>query len=338
MAQYEEYFADLAGKTIQSDYLFHVAGDSQRDQYVYSQSGSYDNNGVVEYRGGPISLEPSSLSGGQIVPIDIQTGVFTLAGSTYQFVGASENSQQLFFRPVGQGEFREISGNIYYTGADLYAISNTGPELTVTTIYDSHFSYDERSPLCFVSGSLISTDRGNIPVEDLVIGDRLVTISGTEHSVSWLGWGTMVVGPSNQPVIIRAHAFSDDSPFEDLRVTSGHGIKVGDVLIPAGLLVNGTSIIFDTASRYVTVFHVASARHVILLANGLHAESYRDDGNRIGFQHQLGSLGSPRSMPTCLPVVTRGPIVARAQSRLSAFASARFPNSVADGARQRVCK
>src|ERR1019366_10641252 len=61
----------------------------------------------------------------------------------------------------------------------------------------------------------------------------------------------------------------------------GEGAAPG-VLIPIRYLVNGRSIAQEARDE-VTYWHVELARHDILLAEGLPAESYLDTGNRDAF-------------------------------------------------------
>ena len=56
-------------------------------------------------------------------------------------------------------------------------------------------------------------------------------------------------------------------------------------LIPARLLVNGSTIVQETGLSSVQYFHIELDRHAILLAEGMPAESYLDTGNRAVFEN-----------------------------------------------------
>ena len=65
---------------------------------------------------------------------------------------------------------------------------------------------------------------------------------------------------------------------QDLVFNASHAVFTGSVLVPVVNLVNGTSIVFETADDHETLdfFHVALARHDVLDAQGPACELWRD--------------------------------------------------------------
>jgi serralysin len=197
----------------------------------------------------------------------------------------------------------------------------------------------EPAPVCFTTGTLLRTTRGDVAVEDLQVGDQAVTASGALRPVTWIGHrhlaarGRALPAPQ-QPVRVRAGAFGPGLPARDLRLSPGHPVLVGadadgagGLLVPIMCLINGTSITREMVSS-VTYWHVELDAHDILLAEGLPAESYLDWGDRPFFtqasDHALHNpdFVVPGLAARCRPVAVDGPVVEAERARLSALFAA----------------
>ena len=165
-----------------------------------------------------------------------------------------------------------------YVASGFSAISGTSN--------DTLISYQP----CYCRGTRILTDRGEVAVEDLVIGDRLITLDGSERPLRWIGRraydGRFAArNPEVMPVRIRAGALGDEMPVRDLDVSPLHALYLDGVLIPAGRLVNGGSILALDQVESIEYFHLELETHDVILAEGAWAESYVDDHNRDMFQN-----------------------------------------------------
>jgi len=180
--------------------------------------------------------------------------------------------------------------------------------------------------LCFMAGTQIATPTGEVPVERLAVGDKVLTHRGEVRRIVWIGIGKVLAtrGRRNAatPVIVRKGALADNVPHHDLRVTKGHAFYVDGVLIPVEFLVNHRSIEWDDRAQEVELYHVELETHDVLVANGAPAESYRDDGNRWLFRNANTGWGLPPLEP-CAPVLTGGAVVDEAWRRLLERAGAR---------------
>lgn len=179
---------------------------------------------------------------------------------------------------------------------------------------------------CFAAGTRIATSSGYVAVEALREGDLVVTASGAQRAVRWIGH-SRVHGASHprpwevMPVRIRADAFGRGLPLRDLLVSPGHAVFVAGVLIPAGCLLNGATIAQEPVIA-VQYFHIELDSHDVLLAEGLPCESYLDDGNRQGFSNAgehvaLHGRLDPQSWENaCAPCVMAGPQLLEVRQQL----------------------
>ena len=144
---------------------------------------------------------------------------------------------------------------------------------------------DAPPAVCFASGTLMTTHRGAVAVEALAVGDYAVTASGAHRPIRWLGHRVVDCRRHPRPlevmpVRIAAHAFGENRPSRDLRVSPEHSLcvdVVDAVLIPACRLVNGSTIAYDACDS-VVYWHVELDSHDILLAEGMPAESFLEMG------------------------------------------------------------
>ena len=113
------------------------------------------------------------------------------------------------------------------------------------------------SPLCFVAGVQIATPAGEVPVEQLAIGDMVTTLGGEARKVVWIGEGQVLATrgcrSAATPVIVRKGALADNVPNKDLHITKAHGLYIDGVLIPVEFLVNHRSILWDDRAQEVRI-------------------------------------------------------------------------------------
>jgi hypothetical protein len=197
--------------------------------------------------------------------------------------------------------------NVVFLDTDTYymiastpgALSSNDASLFPITDFDTTGSYAAPPPVCFVEGTRIRTERGEIAVEDLVEGDQVhVRDGGTTATrpVTWIGQREVNLAShpdpfEAQPIRIRRDAFAAGVPCRDLLMSPDHAVFVNGalipdgVLIPARLLFNGASIVRESRLTKVRYFHVELDRHSILFSENLPSESYLDTGNRSFFQN-----------------------------------------------------
>jgi hypothetical protein len=174
-------------------------------------------------------------------------------------------------------------------------------ETTATTISDTSTTRDtSNTKVCFRRGTMILTADGYRPIETLAVGERVRARFGGLSPIEAIGSFTLArTGPNgtwagaSRPVRIKAGALGESCPTRDLCLTASHAVFTDGVLVPAVNLVNGTSIVFDSAddSETLDFFHVALARHDVLDAHGAACESWRDAATEAPCVPMLGFHG-----------------------------------------------
>lgn len=193
--------------------------------------------------------------------------------------------------PVVRGLTSYVNPNV------IEALIVIPPPLTLSDVtFPTTFDYNSIDTTdfvtCFAAGTHIETDTGEVPVDQLSVGDLVRRLDGTLTPVRWIGRQTVVtlfrVPERVQPIRVRAGALGDNLPRRDLVVTSDHGLYVDGFLINAGALVNGTTIaavpLSELGTSY-TVYHVETEKHEIILAEGAPTETYVDYTGRQVFDN-----------------------------------------------------
>ena len=204
-----------------------------------------------------------------------------LAGVAYSQAGAVEYSDgSLVITEGGHNYVLEFAGNYGSSAFSIAADPFGGTRLTAT------------DPPCFAAGTLIATPQGDVPVEQLAVGDVVLTEGGGVAPVTWIGSRHIDCGRHPDPariwpIRIRAHAFAPSQPARDLYLSPDHAIFAEGVLIPVKHLVNGHSVA-QVPVQELTYFHLELPEHAVVLAEGLPVESYLDTGDRSSFTGAVG--------------------------------------------------
>jgi hypothetical protein len=196
---------------------------------------------------------------------------------------------------------------------------------------DGHGGTDVE-PACYLAGTRILTREGEVAVEDLVIGDRIMTLSGEAKRIKWIGRRAydprFVAGNSGiLPIVIKRGALGEDLPRHDLFVSPEHALFIDGMLVPARALANGVSIATKRPKGMIEYYHIELAEHDVIYAEGVTAETYVDCGNRGMFQNapefrRLYPGQDGAKWAYCAPVVTSGPELEEVRRRIAERAGA----------------
>jgi hypothetical protein len=147
---------------------------------------------------------------------------------------------------------------------------------------------------CFRRGTRIATPDGEVPVERLRIGDRVLTAGGGVRPVKWLGrrsYSRALVAEQRQlrPVRFAVGALGHGLPRRPLYLSPLHGVLLAApdgrrVLVPAAALVNGRGISRARIAA-VSYLHVEVDTPDAVLAEGAAAESFVDCDSRCLFEN-----------------------------------------------------
>jgi hypothetical protein len=134
---------------------------------------------------------------------------------------------------------------------------------------------------CCLKGTQIRTTRGERKIEDLRIGDLVITIGGVAQPIEWIGRRRYRRAPNKRwarsirPVRIARNALGPNVPQADLFVSLGHNLFFDGVLIRACDLLNGTTIAVDGCKGLdeIEYFHIKLAAHDAIFAEGAPSET-----------------------------------------------------------------
>jgi hypothetical protein len=201
----------------------------------------------------------------------------------------------------GAGEF-SVGQSISFNGGTTNTYTgqtSEGPVIQGTYLHSNNagLTVDQSLPylvsaftVCFLAGTRIRTPEGDVPVEALSIGDFVMTADGRTAPVRWVGVQSVVTLFADPlrtlPIRIAAGALAEGLPVRDLCVSPDHALMLDGVLVQAGALVNGMTIVRQTAMpERFTYYHVELDDHALILAEGVAAETFVDNVTRRRFDN-----------------------------------------------------
>ena len=289
---------DLIFGADDDDILFGGAGndtiDGQIDDDVIDGNAGDDSliggQGNDDLRGG---LGNDTLDGG--VGIDVMTG------------GAGED----LFINVNAGDVIDGgSGVVDNDTLDLRGSSPAGGRFEVTYTssdrengFVTYFNEDEEELSdvlvfeeienvipCFTPGTRIATPTGERPVEDLKVGDRVITRDNGIQEIRWVGAREMSGAELDKaahlrPVLIQKGALGNGLPERDMMVSPNHRILIAndktalyfeerEVLVAAKHLtgLEGVDVVEVSHTTYI---HIMFDQHEVVLSDGSWTESFQ---------------------------------------------------------------
>jgi hypothetical protein len=160
------------------------------------------------------------------------------------------------------------------------------------------FSEIEQVVPCFTAGTAIATPRGAVPVEELDVGDLVLTRDNGARPVRWIGKRRLSArqlasNPNLNPVVFRAGSLGQGLPARDLTVSPQHRMLVQsveaelhfgehEVLVAARHFAGRPGIETVTDADEVIYVHMMFDQHEIVLSNGVWTESFQPGEQTMG--------------------------------------------------------
>jgi len=132
-----------------------------------------------------------------------------------------------------------------------------------------------------VRGTRIATRRGAVPVEELEVGDEVITMDHGFQKIRWIGSTTVPAEGPLAPVVFRRGAIANE---RDLRVSPQHRMLVRgwhvelmfskpEAMVPAKALINDETV-FQLEGGSVEYFHIMFDQHELVYSEGVPSESF----------------------------------------------------------------
>lgn len=223
-------------------------------------------------------------------PVTIQNVSLVSEGST-GFTFNSGNDQFFFSNaPITSTAAIDLQSNNPLVNAIVEPLVGPDPVIYVGANNIPSQLNGQPYVACFVRGTHVQTEDGERRVEDLRIGDRVLTADGAFKPVLWIGTrsysGAFIAGNRKAlPVCVRAGALGENQPSRDLHLSPCHALLIDGLFVPAGHLVNGVTVVQAHSVESVDYFHIELEEHDAILVEGVAAETFVDDDSRMSFQN-----------------------------------------------------
>ncbi|MCL6283060.1 Hint domain-containing protein [Ruegeria sp. 2012CJ41-6] len=174
-----------------------------------------------------------------------------------------------------------IGGGTNFIPTHLVQYPGGTPIVTGTTYSASGIAnVPSEIVVCFASGTQIQTVDGEVSVEELKVGDLIITKDNGPQPIRWIGATRRFAQGDMAPVVFQKGAIGNS---RTLKLSPQHRLLISgwraellfgedEVLIPAKALVNDSSIRFEPGG-YVDYYHVLFDTHEIIISDGVPTES-----------------------------------------------------------------
>lgn len=167
---------------------------------------------------------------------------------------------------------------------------------------------------CLLRGTHVRTPAGNKKIEDIKIGDLVLTRSGEAKPVLWVARRRyrrdpgVAWAPDVAPVRVARGALGPNTPAADLFLSDRHALYFDGALIPIVELLNDKTIARYPADELIELeyLHLKLAAHDVIYAEGAACDSLRAGSiekfdNFAEYEQLYGD--SRAGEPACAPIL-----------------------------------
>ncbi len=177
--------------------------------------------------------------------------------------------------------FYTADGARYFTPNDG-SVLVAGSATAVSYVTNStQMPVGDLGPPCFTKGTMIGTPNGEMPIEELKVGDLVLTKDNGAQAIRWIGSRRVTGRGDLAPILFKAGSIGNR---RDLRVSPQHRMLLQDwraelffgedeVLCAANKLLNDCTILKAPCDA-VDYIHLMFDNHEVIYAEGAPTESF----------------------------------------------------------------
>ena len=171
---------------------------------------------------------------------------------------------------------------------------------------NSSFTAENTAVTCFTTGTAIRTPRGDVAIDDLRVGDLVMTLDNGAQPVRWIGTSThdaaaLRAHPHLRPVLIARGRLGNN---RDLLVSRQHGMLVAGGLARAIHLTDTPGIRIANGKRQVTYLHLMFDAHQVIFAENAASESFYPGSQAMMTISPMARLSLLQAFPDLTPDLT----------------------------------
>jgi hypothetical protein len=331
-----DFIGNVVATTTASNTLEVAQGPAAGPGTLFGIGSQFTGFGTIDFDAGTDWTLGGNIAGlgvGQVINGFTVGDTIDLSGS-----GAIAEVSRLATTSTLTESFADNFLTLYSGGAEFAALNLN--ELPTVTSKDFEVFSDGNGGTdivmvmpCYCTGTKILTPTGEVNVEDIRVGDTVITVRDNgpvTGRVTWTGRRSLDIArhpnpDAMHPIRIVAGAFAPGLPERDLRLSPHHALYIDGVLMEAISLVNGATVIQEFDTNFVTYHHIALESHDVILAEGLPAETYLETGHRNMFEGEASLVLHPNfqilgDADFCAPMIRAGAKLEAARARLLARA------------------